>query len=305
MEDIIKVQHLKKYFKGVRAVNDVSFNVKSGELFGFLGVNGAGKSTVINMMCTLFKPTSGDIEICGYKVGKDDAEIRKEIGVVWQNNCLDGRLTVKENICVRSALYDMEEKVDKVCEIMELTEVWNRRYKDLSGGQKRRCEIAAALVNSPKILFLDEPTTGLDPATRKIVWNNINRLRKENKVTVFLTTHYMEEANEADRIVIIDAGRIKAQGTPFELKEKYTTDVLRIITRMERNKEFEDYLVKKNGEYKYKRKDNIYEIDINKSTDAIELLYVMKDSIEGFEMMNGTLDDAFLNITGKVVNDYE
>ena len=115
----------------------------------------------------------------------------------------------------------------------------------------------------------------------------------------------MEEANEADRIVIIDAGRIKAQGTPFELKEKYTTDVLRIITRMERNKEFEDYLVKKNGEYKYKRKDNIYEIDINKSTDAIELLYVMKDSIEGFEMMNGTLDDAFLNITGKVVNDYE
>lgn len=305
MEDAIKVEHLKKYFKGVKAVDDVSFSVKKGEFVGFLGVNGAGKSTVINMICTLFKPTSGDIEIYGNRVGVDDAKIRKDIGVVWQNNCLDGLLTVKENIYMRSALYGTQKEIENICEMMNLFEVWNRKYKELSGGLKRRCEIAAALVNSPKILFLDEPTTGLDPGTRREVWDNINRLRRKNNMTVFLTTHYMEEANEADRVIVIDAGKIKVQGTPFELKERYTKDILKVVLKNTNNIKYCEYFRKKLQGHEYKQKENSCEINIYKSADAIEILYNMKDDIEGFEIVKGTLDDAFLNITGKDVNDYE
>lgn len=167
MDAIIKVENLKKYFKEVKAVDDISFSVERGELFGFLGVNGAGKSTTINMMCTLFRPTAGEIVIDGCLAGKEDAQIRKRIGVVWQNNCLDDKLTVKENLYVRGALFgekrnSFREHVTELCERLQLQDVWSRRYENLSGGQKRRCEIAAALLNRPEVLFLDEPTTGLD-----------------------------------------------------------------------------------------------------------------------------------------------
>lgn len=202
MDAIIKVENLKKYFKEVKAVDDISFSVERGELFGFLGVNGAGKSTTINMMCTLFRPTAGEIVIDGCLVGKEDAQIRKRIGVVWQNNCLDDKLTVKENLYVRGALFGEKRNsfrghVTELCERLQLQDVWSRRYENLSGGQKRRCEIAAALLNRPEVLFLDEPTTGLDPATRRLVWESIDQMRIRNQMTVFLTTHYMEEVARA------------------------------------------------------------------------------------------------------------
>ncbi len=236
MEPVIKVKGLKKYFGNLKAVDDISFIVERGELFGFLGINGAGKSTTMNMLCTVFKPTSGKVEIGGYTVGKEDEEIRKRIGVVYQDNCLDHRLTVKENMFIRGALYEkknrrLSENIAHICEILELKEVYGRRFAKLSGGQKRRCEIARALVNTPEVMFLDEPTTGLDPANRKKVWECLSKLRKEEKITIFLTTHYMEEAARASHIAVIDGGQIKDYGTPFSLKELYAKDKLKLFAK--------------------------------------------------------------------------
>lgn len=289
MEEIVKVEHLRKTFADVKAVDDISFTVNKGELFGFLGVNGAGKSTTINMMCTLFRPTAGVITIAGHQVGKEDAAIRGEIGVVWQNNCLDDRMTVRENLMVRAALYGLsgqaqKAKVDQVGEKLGLADIFKRRYGMLSGGQKRRCEIAAALVNTPKILFLDEPTTGLDPATRKMVWESIDRLREEDNMTVFLTTHYMEEAAKADHIAIIDTGHIMEYGTPFELKEKYANDMLYLTPKAGCEKAFEEIGCK---------------LVVKNSLEAIPILKKYEDKLAGFEMVQGTMDDVFLNVTGK------
>lgn len=326
MEAIIKVEGLKKYFKEVKAVDDISFGVEKGELFGFLGVNGAGKSTTINMLCTVFKPTAGSVEICGLKVGEEDEEIRRRIGVVYQNNCLDERLTVKENLFIRGALYEknssrLKENIFRICEILELEDVYNRRFSKLSGGQKRRCEIARALVNTPEIMFLDEPTTGLDPATRKAVWRSIDRLRKEEKMTVFLTTHYMEEAARASHVAIIDGGKIKEYGTPFSLKEIYAKDKLRLLPKAER--ELSELQTEETGERKYLRemvqeqdkrrleetlkimnlayrqKEEYLILDLPDSMAALPVLDAVRDDISGFEMIQGSMDDVFLNVTGK------
>ena len=222
-DTVIQVKGLKKYFGDVKAVDNISFEVEQGELFGFLGMNGAGKSTTINMLCTVLPPTKGEIMICGLRAGRENEQIRKQIGVVYQDHCLDGLLTVKENLFTRGALYEknskkLRENISKICQILELTEVYGRRVGKLSGGQKRRCEIARALVNTPKVMFLDEPTTGLDPATRKKVWQCLDSLRREEKMTIFLTTHYMEEAAKASHIAIIDGGILREYGTPFSLK---------------------------------------------------------------------------------------
>ena len=229
MKEVIRVEHLKKYFKEVKAVDDINFSVERGELFGFLGANGAGKSTTINMLCTLFPPTSGEVEICGYKLGKNNEEIKKHIGVVYQNNCLDKLLTVKENLLLRGSLYETNKKrllqnMENICKVLELEKVMNWRYGKLSGGQKRRCEIATALLHTPDILFLDEPTTGLDPATRESVWNTLKKLQNEMDMTIFLTTHYMEEAARANHIAIMDKGHLVQYGTPFSLKEQFAKD---------------------------------------------------------------------------------
>lgn len=192
MSEIITVEHLKKYYKEVKAVDDISFTVEKGELFGFLGVNGAGKSTTINMLCTLLKPTEGKALINGMELGKEDEEIKKHIGIVYQNNCLDHLLTVQENLLLRGGLYEKDKgklrhNLTRVTEILNLADVLKRPFGKLSGGQKRRCEIARALMHTPDILFLDEPTTGLDPATRKNVWETVSKLQKEMGMTVFLT----------------------------------------------------------------------------------------------------------------------
>ncbi len=302
MEPIIKVEGLKKHFGEVKAVNGIDFAVEKGELFGFLGVNGAGKSTTINMLCTVLKPTAGDAYICGLKVGKNDEEIRKKIGVVYQNNCLDDKLTVKENLYIRGALYERNQKkltenVMRVCEVLELGEVYGRKFGKLSGGWKRRCEIARALVHAPELLFLDEPTTGLDPSTRKVVWESIGRLRREEDMTIFLTTHYMEEAARASHIAIMDAGELKEYGTPFSLKEVYAKDKLRLIPKNENRDELEAYLKQKN--MGFKKKEECLEIGIKGSLKALPILREITPVLEGFEMVQGSMDDVFLNVTGR------
>lgn len=302
MEPIIQVKGLKKYFGEVKAVKGIDFHVEKGELFGFLGVNGAGKSTTINMLCTVLKPTDGQARICGLELGKDDEKIRKSIGVVYQHNCLDDRLTVKENLFTHGALYEknpkkLAEQVDHVCEVLELTEVYKRRYGKLSGGWKRRCEIARALVHAPQILFLDEPTTGLDPATRKIVWESIDRLRKEEGMTIFLTTHYMEEAARASHIAILHGGELREYGTPFSLKETYAKDKLKLIPKEGSERELTNYLEER--QLSYQKKEEYFQISVKDSLAAIPILGEVHLLLGGFEMVQGTMDDVFLNITGK------
>lgn len=302
MENVIQVSHLKKYFKEVKAVDDISFQIKKGELFGFLGVNGAGKSTTINMLCTLYPPTDGSVEICGYRLGKENEQIRRKIGIVYQNNCLDDRLSVKENLFIRGSLYEtnsrkLKENIQNVCEVLELQDVYDRRFVKLSGGQKRRCEIARALINKPEILFLDEPTTGLDPATRKSVWKSVEQLRKEMKMTVFLTTHYMEEAGMASNIAILDAGQIREQGTPFILKENYAKDKLKLIPKAEKEAELQNIL--QNMGFSWKKKEQYFSISVSDSMSALPVIEQTKKWIEGFELVQGSMDDVFLNVTGK------
>jgi multidrug/hemolysin transport system ATP-binding protein len=248
------------------------------------------------------KPTSGDASICGMQLGKNDEEIRKKIGVVYQNNCLDERLTVKENLYIRGALYEnnkkkLSEDVARVCEVLQLKEVYNRKFGKLSGGWKRRCEIARALLHAPEILFLDEPTTGLDPSTRKIVWESIGRLRKEENMTIFLTTHYMEEAAKASHIAIIDAGEIKEYATPFSLKETYAKDKLNLIPRSDRERELREWL--QGNQLTYKQREEILQIGVPNSLSALPILNEISDMLEGFEVLQGSMDDVFLNVTGR------
>ncbi|MDE5864817.1 MAG: ATP-binding cassette domain-containing protein, partial [Lachnospiraceae bacterium] len=254
MSEIITVEHLKKYYREVKAVDDISFTVEKGELFGFLGVNGAGKSTTINMLCTLLKPTEGKALINGMELGKEDEEIKTHIGIVYQNNCLDNLLTVQENLLLRGGLYEKDKdklrhNLTRVTEILNLADVLKRPFGKLSGGQKRRCEIARALMHTPDILFLDEPTTGLDPATRKNVWETVYTLQKEMGMTVFLTTHYMEEAAVADHIGIMDHGHLVEYGTPFSLKETYAKDKLYLIPKAEQRENIVMELRKNDLEY--------------------------------------------------------
>lgn len=311
MDRIIEVKGLKKYFKEVKAVDDIDFAVEKGELFGFLGINGAGKSTTVNMLCTLFAPTAGEITICGCRLGKEDERIRESIGVVWQGNCLDEKLTVKENLYVRASLYgyagtELKQKVERVRDRLKLEDIYNRRYEKLSGGQKRRCELGAALINTPKVLFLDEPTTGLDPATRKLVWESLEDLRREDGMTIFLTTHYMEEAARAGHIAIIDGGKLKEFGTPFELKEKYAKDKLRLWAKPGRLEAVKGMLAEAGLENRSEsfeamsaQESEPVLAELSGSMAALPLLRQVEADISGFEVIQGSMDDVFLNVTGK------
>ena len=279
----IEIQELTKKYGDFTAVDKVSFRVREGSLIGFLGVNGAGKTTVINMLATLLKPDGGTVSVCGYELGKEDNKIREAIGIVYQQNCLDELLTVKENLLCRGILHGIsknqaQQQYDKLTEILKLGDITKKKYKTLSGGQKRRCEIAAALMHAPKILFLDEPTTGLDPATRIDVWNIVEQLQREDKMTVFLTTHYMEEAAKADDIIIIDRGKIITSGTPFELKEKYASDKLKLYRRGETET-----------------------ITLKSTMDAIPLIQKYAGEVDGFEVIQGNMDDVFVNVVGRAL----
>lgn len=302
--NIIKSENLKKYFGNVKAVDDVSFSVEKGELFGFLGVNGAGKSTVINMLATLLEPTDGNVTVCGHALGKENELIRRKIGIVWQQNCLDDILTVEENLLCRGSLYEKDARknrasLDRVTQLLKLDDVLKRRYGKLSGGQKRRCEIAAALMHTPEILFLDEPTTGLDPATRKSVWETVGKLRSDYGMTVFLTTHYMEEAAQANHIVLLDSGKVVASGTPFELKERFAHDSLKIQPKDTAQVQSE---LDKLG-FEHTEREGIVIVSLKATVDALPILEKLGEKINGFEVVQGTMDDVFLNACGKALND--
>lgn len=302
MNNIIEVKNLSKTFGKFKAVDNINFNVIEGELFGFLGVNGAGKSTTINMLSTLLKNSSGEAEICGLKLGKDNEEIRKRIGIVFQNNSLDDLLTVKENLIFRGYLYDddknkIQKNLDMVCEILKIGDYLNKQFRYLSGGQKRSCDIARAIMNKPQILFLDEPTTGLDPKTRKNLWECIEYLRKENNMTVFLTTHYMEEAAKAKNIAIIDKGRIVALGSPFKLKEEFACDQL----KLEPKDAGEVKKILDINRLEYVEEGNRINVTIPHTLYSIEILKNIEKYIKSFEVVQGTLEDVFLNITGRTL----
>lgn len=302
MDKIIEVKNLSKSYGSIKAVKGISFYVEKGKLFAFLGPNGAGKSTTIDIICTFLKKDSGNIIIDGLELGKDDDEIRGRIGAVFQDGLLDNLLTVEENLMIRGGLYknkkeDLKAAVDEIAEIMGITEILKRPYGKLSGGQRRRCDITRALINKPQILFLDEPTTGLDPQTRKSVWETIQRLQKSNNMTLFLTTHYMEEAAEADYVIIIDEGKIAAKGTPAFLRETYAKDKLSLMCRDV--KAVSGLLAQKNIE-------NVIIsdcacVELKETMEALQIVQDVKEYITGFEVTAGTMDDAFIGITGKEI----
>jgi len=303
-EIIIEVTDLKKSYDAVEAIKGIDFYVEKGTLFAFLGPNGAGKSTTIDIVCTLLKADSGTVTIDGNTLGKDDDKIRSTIGVVFQDNVLDALLTVKENLYIRGKFYGLSQAeiktaVQTAIVAAGVTEFANRPYGKLSGGQRRRADIARALINTPKILFLDEPTTGLDPQTRKSVWETIRNLQKERGMTVFLTTHYMEEAANADYVTVIDNGLVTAKGTPSELKEKYSSNNLRITAK---NNEAIIAILKEQS-VKYTITADMIVIPIAHTVDAIPIINKCEQYIDSFEVLNGTMDDAFINITGKEIRE--
>ena len=295
MENVIEIQHLIKDFKDVRAVNDLSFKVKKGEFFAFLGVNGAGKSTTISIMCGKLSRNSGSVLINGLDIDKDMDQIRKVLGVVYQNNVLDKVLTVYDNLKFRAGLYNItgeefKKRYEYFADILDFKDLKNRVYGKLSGGQKRRVDIARALLHNPEILILDEPTTGLDPQTRKLVWEVIDKIRKERQMTVFLTTHYMEEVSDANYVVILNKGEIVASGTPLELKNKYTGDFISIYSIKKED-------IDKLG-LKYKIITNGYRIEVKDTEEATKLITTYPNLFKDYEVIKGKMDDVFLNATG-------
>lgn len=303
MNSIIEVKNLIKNYKDVEAVRDISFNVEEGSFFAFLGVNGAGKSTTINILCTVLEKTSGSVVIGGNDLDREPFKIKELIGIVFQGSVLDKQLTVRENLTSRAAYYGLskaetKERIAQLSATFELNEILNRRYERLSGGQKRRVDIARALLNRPKLLFLDEPTTGLDPATRSKVWEIIHKLRREYGLTVFLTTHYMEETALCDKVVIIDAGRIAAAGTPHELKQQFAGNRLLWYTpQTERS----DELLRTNG-LTFEYHLDCYRVPMESSEQATALLKRCGE-ITDYEFIKGNMDDVFLAVTGKRLGD--
>ena len=294
--NIIEISNLYKSFSDVKAVQDISFNVKTGELFAFLGVNGAGKSTTINIMCGQLSKDSGSIIINGSNIDKEPTKIKDVLGVVFQGSVLDSALSVYDNLQSRAALYGItgeafKARLSELSMLLDFKSFINRPVGKLSGGQRRRIDIARALLHDPKILILDEPTTGLDPQTRKLLWNVITDLRKDKGMTVFLTTHYMEEAADADYIVILDSGRISAQGTPLELKNKYTGDFITIYNAKESD------ILTLGMEYEKLR--DAYKLSVPSTSAATELIINHPDLFTDYEITKGKMDDVFLAVTGK------
>lgn len=295
-ERIIDIKHLDKSFQDVHAVNDLSFHVKQGELFAFLGVNGAGKSTTISIMCGCLKKDAGEVIIDGKNIDTDMREISSKIGVVFQNSVLDAFLSVKDNLIARAGLYgifgaDAKRRIDELAELLDFKDFLKRPVGKLSGGQRRRIDVARALLHKPKILILDEPTTGLDPQTRKTLWEVVDGYRKQEGMTVFLTTHYMEEAADADYVVILDSGKIVASGTPLELKNAYTGDFITVYN-------VDEEAVKALG-LPYEEVRDAFRIAVKDTAEARDLIVANPDLFNDFEIEKGKMDDVFLSVTGK------
>lgn len=296
MNNRIEINHLSKAFGEVKAVQDLSFRVKEGELFAFLGVNGAGKSTTINIMCGQLAKDAGEVRICGADLDTDADSIKRSLGVVFQNSVLDKDLSVKDNLESRAALYGIHGKtfasrLKELSGLLEFDDLLGRSVGKLSGGQRRRIDIARALLHKPQILVLDEPTTGLDPQTRSILWRVIDDLRKKQGMTVFLTTHYMEEAADADFVVILDQGKIVAEGTPLTLKNTYTGDFITIYGEDEPD-------INKLG-LPYDVIRDAYRISIPNTEVATQMILKYPELFRDYEITKGKMDDVFLSVTGK------
>lgn len=294
--DLIKIEHLYKSFGDVTAVNDLSFKVKRGELFAFLGVNGAGKSTTINVICGQLKKDGGSVEICGTSLDENADEIKRKIGVVFQFSALDKDLSVKENLESRAALYgiygeEFKKRLAVLADNLAFKDFLNRPIGKLSGGQRRRVDVARALIHDPEILILDEPTTGLDPQTRNALWNFISDLRTKNGTTVFLTTHYMEEAADADYVIILNKGKIAAEGTPLQLKNAYTGDFITLYGADEEE-------IKTLGS-SYEKIPNGYRLEVENTAAATKLIVAHPEIFKDYEITKGKMDDVFLAVTGK------
>lgn len=298
MTKIIEVVNLSKQYDKLLAVDHISFSVDKGSLFAFLGTNGAGKSTTINMICTLLSKTSGQIFVDGMDLDTNAAQIRKRIGIVFQDNMLDLTLTVAENLKIRGKLQGLygnplNNRLGELKNLLGLSDIWKRPIAKLSGGQKRKCEIARALLGNPQILILDEPTTGLDPQTRKNIWEVILSLQKSNDMSIFLTTHYMEEAATADYVVILEKGSIRAKGSPADLKSKYGKDTLRLrFSDMDAGRKTLD----KMGCTANQKADVLF-VPVENSHDALKIINGL-DHFLDFELIKGSMDDVFLNVTG-------
>ncbi|ARK24068.1 ABC transporter [Sporosarcina sp. P37] len=297
MSNIIEVENVSKSFGDVKAVDNISFCVKKGRLFSFLGTNGAGKSTVISIILTVLHADSGNVTVNGYRVGKEDELIRKEIGVVFQDSLLDPLLTVLENLDIRAQLYGMtshERKIaiEQCAKIADIHDIMKRRYGKLSVGQKRRADIARALLHLPKILLLDEPTTGLDPKSRQHIWNMIEKLQKDHGMTVFLTTHYIEEAANSDFVVVMKKGQIITEGTPGDLKHRYSAD--RLFIRTANHHEMRTQL--QNEQLEFKEENGGFTVNLSNTLESIGILNRYKSLISSFEVRKSSLDDVFIRI---------
>jgi ABC-type multidrug transport system, ATPase component len=293
-QTIIKIENLEKSFGKTKAVRKINLEVYEGSLFAFLGINGAGKSTTISMMYSGLKIDSGRITICGQDVATHLDKIKNQIGVVFQDSVLDKTLTVYENLKFRAGFYgifgqDFKARYQELEKLFDLAEIKNQKIQKLSGGQKRRVDIARAIIHQPKILILDEPTTGLDPGTRSKVWRIISKLREDFKMTIFLTTHYMEEAADADYVTILDKGRIIAEGTPLELKTQYATDVLHLYG-------VDESEVKK-LKLPYQKIHKDFQIKVKNSAVVTQLIVKNPELFQDFELTKSTLDDVFLAVT--------
>ncbi len=296
MRNMIEITNLSKSFGEVKAVQNISLQVKEGELFAFLGVNGAGKSTTISIICGQLKKDAGKVTIDGHDLDKNMDQIKNKLGVVFQDSVLDKALSVYDNLQSRAALYGItgdafKKRLTELAELLEFGDLLKRPVGKLSGGQRRRIDIARALLNQPKILILDEPTTGLDPQTRRILWNVISALRKEENMTVFLTTHYMEEAADADYVVILDSGKISAHGTPLELKNTYTGDFITIYNISEEQVQ--------NLNKPYEAIRDAYRVSVVNTSEATDLIVKHADIFIDYEITKGKMDDVFLAVTGK------
>ncbi len=304
MNSIITVENLKKSYGQVEAVKDISFQVEEGKLFAFLGPNGAGKSTTIDIISTLLKQDEGQVSIKGNILGQDDEKIKSLIGVVFQDSLLDNLLTVKENLLLRGSFYGLSKKerleaIDKAASTCGVVDFLNRPYGKLSGGQRRRSDIARALINTPEILFLDEPTTGLDPQTRRNIWKAIKEMQRSHGMTVFLTTHYMEEAADADYVLVIDDGKLVAGGTPAQLKDQYTRD--RLVLTAGDVFTLQDRLVADG--YDIKVVADTISLSLESTFEALAIVEKYRGELLSFEVLKGTMDEAFINITGKEIRE--
>ena len=296
MQNVIEISGLYKSFGDVAAVQDLSFRVQAGELFAFLGVNGAGKSTTINILCGQLVKDRGSVRICGADPDADPEAVKRSIGVVFQGSVLDRELSVRDNLRSRAALYgiagaEFRQRLAELSGLLELEPLLKRPLGKLSGGQRRRIDIARALLHRPKILILDEPTTGLDPQTRSTLWRVVEQLRQREHMTVFLTTHYMEEAADADYVVILDHGKIAAEGTPLALKNAWTGDFITLYGATEAE------LRQLDAPYTALR--DAFRVAVPDTAAATQLILRHPEIFRDYEITKGKMDDVFLAVTGK------